>query len=142
MITTLTPPTDIPEECQKYIFLFHRIKSDHNEDATPDILRAWENEVAEWGKYHSVIVSITDSPPQRQSDQGDTPVAWTPQRFRHIIRLKEEAIKLATKLWADYIWVSYMHFDYNIFYKFQVDLRLKIKSFLKICFTLSHLYSF
>jgi len=80
------------------------IKSDHNEDATPDILRAWEKEVAEWGKYHSVSVQITDSPPFKQDDQGDSPVLWTPKRFRLIIRLKEEAIRLARKFWADYIW--------------------------------------
>lgn len=109
MITVLTAAIDYVKMLTHTLFICSRIKSDHNEDATPDILRAWENEVAEWGKYHSVIVSITDSPPQRQKDQGETPVAWTPERFRHVIRLKEEAIKLATKLWADYIWVRQLY---------------------------------
>jgi collagen beta-1,O-galactosyltransferase len=82
-----------------------RIKSDHNEDNSAEILRAWAEDVQDWGKYHSVSVEIIDGPPFRHDDQ-ETPVEWTSKRYQHIMRLKEEAVKVARKIWADYVWVD------------------------------------
>jgi len=82
-----------------------RIRSDHNEDNSPEILRAWAKDVEDWGRYHSVSVEIVDAPPFRHSDQTDSPIQWSPKRFQHIIRLKEEAARIARKIWADYVWV-------------------------------------
>lgn len=81
------------------------MRSDHNEDETPEILRQWSRRVDNSGKYHSVSVEIVDTPPFRQSDQISSPLEWTVKRFRHIIRLKEEALRVGRKIWADYIWV-------------------------------------
>lgn len=50
-------------------------------------------------------IDIVDSPPYRQRDQ-DSAFAWSTARFQHIMRLKEEAIRVARKMWADYIFVS------------------------------------
>jgi len=85
--------------------LIDRIRSDHNEDNTPAILRTWSRKIDDAGKYHSISSQIVDAPPFRQSDQGNSPVPWTSKRFRHVIRLKEEALRVAKRLWADYIWV-------------------------------------
>ncbi|OXA37182.1 Glycosyltransferase 25 family member [Folsomia candida] len=78
------------------------IKSDHNEDNTTQILRTWGQEVQDWGLYHSVSIEIIDGPPFRQSDQ-ETAFTWSSKRFQLIMRLKEEAVKVAKKIWADYI---------------------------------------
>jgi len=53
-----------------------------------------------------VTVEIIDGTPFRQEDQKDNPVEWTPKRYQHIMRLKEEALQVARKIWADYIWVT------------------------------------
>lgn len=50
-------------------------------------------------------VEVVDTPPFRQDDQTKSPLQWTTKRYRHVIRLKEEALRMAKKLWADYIWV-------------------------------------
>ena len=82
------------------------MRSDHNEDDTPEVLRYWSRKVDNSGRYHSVSVEIVDSPPFRHSDQNSLPTEWTTKRYRHVIRLKEEALRVARRIWADYIWVS------------------------------------
>lgn len=82
-----------------------RIRSDHNEDATAEVLLKWSRRIENKGEYHSVSRQVVDPPPYRQDDQGNLPLKWTEKRFRHVIRLKEEAIRIAKRLWADYIWV-------------------------------------
>lgn len=34
---------------------------------------------------------------------------WTPQRFKHIIKLREKAFKVARDSSADYLFVSFIH---------------------------------
>ncbi|CAG7838617.1 unnamed protein product [Allacma fusca] len=80
------------------------IRSDHNEDSSPAILKAWASDVESRREYHSVSVETIDSPPYRQPDQTVSAVQWTSKRFRHVIRLKEAALQIARKIWADYIW--------------------------------------
>ena len=50
------------------------IRSDHNRDATPALLRTWLADVE--GKYDSVNVDIDDG----SDDDGGNPIAWTPGR--------------------------------------------------------------
>ena len=87
-----------------FVLVYYRIRTDHNEDNSGEILRAWAKDVETHG-YHSISVETIDSPPFRQSDQAESPLQWTPKRFRHVIRLKEAAVTVAKKIWADYIWV-------------------------------------
>ena len=50
------------------------IRSDHNRDATPALLRTWLADVE--GKYDSVNVDIDEE----SDDEGGNPIAWTPGR--------------------------------------------------------------
>jgi hypothetical protein len=68
-----------------------------------------------------VSIEIIDGPPFRQDDQQST-FHWSAKRMQHIMRLKEEAIKVSQKLWADFIWVfqinnTYCNNNYWHFYK-------------------------
>lgn len=87
------------------IFVVHRIRSDHNEDATPDVLRDWISIAQKVHDYHSINSEILSSPPQRMTDENG-PAHWTPLRFTHVIQLREEALDTARNMWADYVWVS------------------------------------
>lgn len=79
------------------------IRSDHNEDNTPEILRDWVSSAEKEYDYHSVNLEILSSPPHRIGDETG-PAHWTPQRFTHVIQLREEALETARQLWADYVW--------------------------------------
>ncbi len=79
------------------------VRSDHNEDNTDEILQKWLD--AQTG-YHSTNVIITKSEPnsRRHPDQDQGPLQWSDQRFRHIMKLKEEALEAARSMWADFVW--------------------------------------
>ena len=51
------------------------IRSDHNRDATPRLLRRWLADVGD--KYEAVNADIDD---ELDSGIGDDPIAWTPGR--------------------------------------------------------------
>ena len=77
---------------------FFRIVSDGNQDQTLRILNKWIPSVEKTYKRifkrlipHSVLVAAQ----------------WTPERFRHVMELKEEALDKARSTGADYIWVIF-----------------------------------
>lgn len=79
-----------------------RIRSDHNEDNTAEILSTW---VTEWARfYHAVDLIIRPSPPYYLYEETG-PVHWPHSRYSHLISMKEQALNTARNLWADYIWV-------------------------------------
>lgn len=43
-----------------------------------------------------------------------SPLDWTEDRFRHIMRLKQEALEFARSKWADFLFVLYIKFPSNI----------------------------
>ena len=47
---------------------------------------------------------MLSSPPERHNDETG-PSHWSPKRFTHMIQLREEALRAARYIWADYIWV-------------------------------------
>ena len=67
------------------------IRSDHNSDATPALLRTWLADVAD--DYDSVNVAIDEL--DGGDEGGGDPIAWTPERYVRVIRLKEEALNAA-----------------------------------------------
>lgn len=77
------------------------IRSDHNRDSTPLILKTWADSVKHL--YHSVNLTISEG----ESDFSDekSPVHWPKSRFNHVINIREEALNIARKYWADYIMV-------------------------------------
>lgn len=80
----------------------YRIRSDHNEDNSVEILRKWISVVQH--QYHSIHTEFLSSPPYRLSEEKG-PAHWPPERFTHIIQLREEALSAGRNLWADYVWV-------------------------------------
>ncbi|XP_071446637.1 glycosyltransferase 25 family member [Hetaerina americana] len=77
------------------------LRSDHNEDGTLDVLKKWLNAVQ--SSYHWANVVLSTSVPNRFPDEKG-PAHWSNSRFDNVIRLREEALETARKLWADYLW--------------------------------------
>ncbi|MCL4135107.1 UNVERIFIED_CONTAM: hypothetical protein GTU68_016328 [Idotea baltica] len=75
------------------------IRSDHNLDQTPAVLREWLS--VHQDSYHSVDMSFNETP--FQYDHEGSPTNWTDERFDHVIALKDEALLKARKMWADYV---------------------------------------
>lgn len=82
--------------------LLFRIRSDHNEDNSIDIINEWLKHVEPL--YHSVNKQL-DSDTQRHQNET-SPFEWPQPRFHHLINLKEQAMNDAKQMWADYIFVS------------------------------------
>lgn len=78
------------------------IKSDHNIDGTVEILETWLSTTEHL--YHSVDVSLNREEIGFPNEKG--PVHWTNDRFQHMIQLREEALIMARKKWADFILVG------------------------------------
>ncbi|XP_037784027.1 glycosyltransferase 25 family member-like [Penaeus monodon] len=77
------------------------IRSDHNQDRTIDILQDWLEDNR--NKYHSVEEHLDQLGPKKYPD--DKFVSdWSDERFDNIISMKEEALKKARGMWADFIW--------------------------------------
>lgn len=75
------------------------VRSDHNADATLDVLGDW---LDAYGRdYHSLNVSHGGGNDEVLLAE---PAKWTEERFRHVMRLKEEALEEARRIWADYVW--------------------------------------
>uniref|UniRef100_A0A0K8VBZ6 Glycosyltransferase 25 family member n=1 Tax=Bactrocera latifrons TaxID=174628 RepID=A0A0K8VBZ6_BACLA len=75
------------------------IRSDHNNDASTELLQLWLNNTA--NLYHSVDFEHDDSVQRHQNES--TPNDWPAARFHYLINLKETALIYAKKIWADYI---------------------------------------
>lgn len=83
-------------------FFFLRIRSDHNEDNTIQVIDTWVNRTKDL--YHSVDFKFKVNPKLRSDEDSFT--HWSEQRFADVIRLKEEALVQAKQMWADYVFVS------------------------------------
>ncbi|KAB7501305.1 Glycosyltransferase 25 family member [Armadillidium nasatum] len=84
---------------KKNLALF--IRSDHNQDKTIPGLENWlsKNE----HKYHSVNKKL-DIFPSFYEDAILKDNLWNSERMSHLIHLKEEGLKEATKINADFVW--------------------------------------
>ncbi|KAG1708447.1 Procollagen galactosyltransferase 2 [Nymphon striatum] len=83
------------------------ICSDHNGDKTIDVIQMWLSKVE--NDYHSV--NFTSELKSLQFPNELSITDWSVERFEHIIKLKEEALKASKKMWADYIWVGIKDFN-------------------------------
>ncbi|XP_072285781.1 inactive glycosyltransferase 25 family member 3 [Pyxicephalus adspersus] len=73
--------------------------TDHNEDQTSDVLQSWVEAVQSF--YHSVEWTAQETPwwyPQETS-----PKHWPDERYEHVMKLRQEALKYARDSKADYI---------------------------------------
>lgn len=82
----------------KYNF---RIRSDHNEDNSADILKKWTNVYHK--HYHLLDIEIDNS--SKRFDNEIEISIWSQSRYKLLIKLREEALQSARRVWADYIWV-------------------------------------
>ncbi|KFB49662.1 Glycosyltransferase 25 family member [Anopheles sinensis] len=75
------------------------IRSDHNEDRSVEITKAWLKRTT--ALYHSVDFKYRNEPQRRASEKTNT--HWNEERFTDVIRLKQEALQAARNMWADFI---------------------------------------
>ncbi|KAG8296484.1 hypothetical protein J6590_056043 [Homalodisca vitripennis] len=81
--------------------MFCRIRSDHNEDNSVEIVERW---LSEWaGLYHEVSLEMQPSPPHHLPGELG-PAHWPQARYSHIIGLREQALAFGRRSWADYVW--------------------------------------
>ncbi|XP_033304029.1 glycosyltransferase 25 family member [Bombus bifarius] len=77
------------------------ICSDNNIDNSIEILSTWLKN--ERSKYHGVEINF-DEKSNGFEDENEIS-HWSPQRFLHVINLREEALHAGRNIWADFIWM-------------------------------------
>lgn len=78
------------------------ISTDHNQDGSVEILEKWVQTYQ--SAYHSVNVTKgMSSGPAYTDEKG--PTDWSPLHFKNVIKLREEALHVARKSWADYLFM-------------------------------------
>ncbi|XP_076046974.1 glycosyltransferase 25 family member [Oratosquilla oratoria] len=93
---TLFEQLDYPKE---RMALF--IRSDHNEDETINVLEDWLR--VNRRKFHLVDVILDQNSPSLYPEE-ERSTQWPSSRFRSLINMKEEALRLGRSMWADFIW--------------------------------------
>ncbi|XP_013858341.1 procollagen galactosyltransferase 2 [Austrofundulus limnaeus] len=73
--------------------------TDHNVDNTTAMLREWLKKAQQ--VYHSVEWRPMEEPRSYTDEWG--PKHWPPSRFKHVMKLRQAALKAARERWADYI---------------------------------------
>ncbi|XP_040260742.1 inactive glycosyltransferase 25 family member 3 [Bufo bufo] len=73
--------------------------TDHNEDATLEVLRQWLEAVRPL--YRSVVCRAQESPRWFPEETG--PKQWPKERYEHVMKLRQEALDYARENRADYI---------------------------------------
>ncbi len=97
-VLTMLEDLDYPKD---RIHLY--VKSDHNQDRSAEVLALWLDRISH--RYHSVNISIVDDGKWYSGEEEESsPLAWSDQRFAHIMQLKEDALNEARRIWADFIW--------------------------------------
>ncbi|KAK5859470.1 hypothetical protein PBY51_021025 [Eleginops maclovinus] len=72
---------------------------DHSVDGSMALLQEWLSAVKPL--YHSVQWRPAEQPSSYGDEQG--PKHWSDSRFTHVMKLRQEALRAARRLWADYI---------------------------------------
>ncbi|XP_066581684.1 glycosyltransferase 25 family member [Prorops nasuta] len=77
------------------------IRSDNNIDNTMEILEKWLQMVEK--RYNSININLDKS--SKGFDDETSISEWSHKRFSHVMKLREDALDHARKIWADYIWM-------------------------------------
>ncbi|XP_063372835.1 glycosyltransferase 25 family member [Cydia amplana] len=88
---------DYPKD-RLYIWIY----SDFNEDGSIDILEEWA--ARHKSDYNDIIITANKTSGPRHEDEKIA-VHWSPKHFKHVIRLREEALSYARKKWADFLFM-------------------------------------
>ncbi|KAG8186802.1 hypothetical protein JTE90_020480 [Oedothorax gibbosus] len=73
------------------------IRSDHNTDNTLDVLKTWIEHNKD--SYNLVDYVLEEEAKEHKDDLFE----WSVEHFKHLIKLKEDAMSAARKMWADYV---------------------------------------
>ena len=74
--------------------------TDHNEDDSLEMLKHW---MKVWEtSYNEIRLEIRD-PRKGEYDDTETVLSWSPKRYAHTLKLKQEALNKARKMWVDYV---------------------------------------
>lgn len=103
-----------------------QIVSDHNKDASVDILNTWLSHVGDL--YHKVNFTHEDDEKTFPDEKG--PADWSELRMSHMINLREAALDRARNEWADYLWVQETDCHRLIFLNFMISQLLDADVFL------------
>ncbi|RVE42164.1 hypothetical protein evm_013183 [Chilo suppressalis] len=88
---------DYPKD-RLYIWIY----SDYNEDNSIEVLEKWVEKHAL--NYNGVVLKTNRTSGFLHVDEKQS-THWSPEHFRHVIRLREEALGFVRRLWADYIFM-------------------------------------
>ncbi|XP_077048453.1 procollagen galactosyltransferase 1-like isoform X6 [Agelaius phoeniceus] len=72
---------------------------DHSIDNTSSLLQEWLGRVR--SRYHRVLWRHQEEPTSFPDEEG--PKHWSPARYEHVMRLRQEALEAARAMWADYL---------------------------------------
>ncbi|NWZ97409.1 GT251 galactosyltransferase, partial [Nesospiza acunhae] len=75
------------------------VAADHSVDNTSALLAEWLGRVR--GRYHRVLWRHQEEPTSFPDEEG--PKHWSPARYEHLMRLRQEALEAARAMWADYL---------------------------------------
>ncbi|XP_026761081.2 glycosyltransferase 25 family member [Galleria mellonella] len=87
---------DYPKD-RLYLWMY----SDYNEDDSIKIIEKWAEKYA--SEYNGVYITTNSSGRLHPDEKSAT--HWSKGRFKHIIRLREESLDFAKKMWADYLFM-------------------------------------
>lgn len=80
--------------------LYLWIYSDYNEDNSVEILEKWHSIYT--SKFKNVYITANTTNGPLHSDEKST-IHWSLEHFKHVIRLREEALDFARRKWVDYL---------------------------------------
>ncbi|XP_072776047.1 procollagen galactosyltransferase 1 isoform X1 [Taeniopygia guttata] len=75
------------------------LAADHSVDNTSAVLSEWLSRVR--SRYHRVSWRHQELPRSFPDEEG--PKHWSPSRYEHLMRLRQEALEAARAMWADYL---------------------------------------
>ncbi|XP_026742852.1 glycosyltransferase 25 family member [Trichoplusia ni] len=101
------------------------IHSDFNEDRSIEIVEKW---VEKYAKLYSGVYLTTNSTSGHLHSDQKSSIHWTPEHFKHVIRLREDALKFARKMWADYL----LMIDADVFLTNPATLKVLVSKELEI----------
>ncbi|KAL4717672.1 hypothetical protein ACJJTC_000821 [Scirpophaga incertulas] len=105
--------------------LYIWIYSDYNSDNSITILEHWLNKYGL--EYNGVMLIANETTPHLHPDETRS-THWSPGHFRHIIKLREQALNFTRHLWADYIFML----DADAFLTNNATLKLLVKKELQL----------
>ena len=62
--------------------------------------------------YHRVLINVSETPSDYENTAG--PAEWSESRYKQMMYLRQKALDSARKQWADYLFVGFFAFSYQL----------------------------